>query len=588
MRDMRNRSDVVVVGIDDASLQALGAWPWKRDVFAKAIDRLYQEGARLVVFDVLFLEKRDGDTVVEEVLAKNKKDVLFAVKLDEKGNVLESVYRDNPYAKQALAHVYPNDDGKVRDMYFFLQDNNRVCIPTLSYVSYRAYTKKQDIQSCDTQAHPFLYQQTNPKTISFIDVVSGKQIDSVKNAVVLVGSVSLDLEDHFVALSGEKIAGVYVHRSMLTTMLNNTSPQPLPRVYVGILLLLACVYASFIALRVHMVVLQILLLVFGVFVYTSVGFAVYAYGYVFPFSLLLLSLISMTVYGFMFRYRTTEKKNEHIRNLFGKYVHKDVLKQLMEEGKDIQLGGEKKDVTVLFSDIRGFTSFSEIMSPEELTTLLNDYLSAMSPQILEEKGTIDKFIGDAIMAFWNAPLTIPHHTLHAVRAALRMEDRLKTFNHEHNANLAIGIGLHKGEVIVGNVGSQDRVNYTILGDVVNTGSRLEGLTKKYGVGILVSEEVREAVDDIHIAFRKLDVITVKGKSEPTTLYEVRHLQAFRKNVIAEYEEALTYYRQGNFSEALALFTKLKDEGDEPSAMMVARIPQIDTKTWDGVWHFDEK
>jgi adenylate cyclase len=314
----------------------------------------------------------------------------------------------------------------------------------------------------------------------------------------------------------------------------------------------------------------------------------YASGYILPFSFLLTTQALISVYGFMFRYVRTERKNEHIRNLFGKYVHKDVLKELMEAGSEVKLGGEKRDVSILFSDIRGFTSFSETMTPEELTKLLNAYLSAMSPCILEERGTIDKFIGDAIMAFWNAPLRIDNHTLHSVRAALLMVDRLKQFNKEHNADLAIGIGLHTGDVVVGNIGSQDRINYTILGDVVNTASRLEGLTKKYGVGILASEEMRKRVDDKDIAWRKLDVITVKGKSEPTTIYEARRAKDFDENTILKYEKALYFYTQGNLDEAITIFRELAHEGDIPSQKMVEKIPTINKSAWDGVWHFDEK
>ena len=584
-RDIHARSEVVVVGVDDASLQTLGAWPWKRDLFAQAIDRLEKEGARVVVFDLLFLEKRDGDKEVEVVLLQSKKNVLFASKLDDTGAEVKSVYSTTPYALHALAHVYPNDDGKVREAYFFLRDKDGNCIPTLSYAAYLTYTKK-DINVCDTSPHSFLYQQDNSKPISFKDVVEGKPLPDIHNKIVLIGSVTLDLEDHFVSLSGEKIAGVFVHRSMLTSMLNDSFPKKIGITYTLLLLLLIALYGTYIALRLQKVFLQIILILIGILAVVAFGFMNYAY--VYPFGLLTTSLLFTSVYGFMFRYRTTEKKNEHIRNLFGKYVHKDVLKKLLESGQEVKLGGEKRDVTVLFSDIRGFTSFSEIMSPEELTGLLNGYLSAMSPQILEEKGTIDKFIGDAIMAFWNAPLSIPNHTLHAVKSALRMEEALTVFNKKHNTSLAIGIGLHAGEVVVGNVGSQDRINYTILGDVVNTGSRLEGLTKKYGVFTLTSEEVRSRVQDPHITFRKLDVITVKGKSEPTTVYEVRRTSNFARHVVSDYELGLMSYVKGDFDKALIIFRKLAQEGDMPSLKMVERIPTIDRTTWDGVWRFDEK
>ncbi|MDQ5962577.1 MAG: Guanylate cyclase protein [Patescibacteria group bacterium] len=585
--DTQTRNEVVVVGVDDASLQSLGAWPWKRDIFARAVDRLYQEGARLVVFDILFLEKREGDNDVESALSKNKKPTIFASKLDDKGNLLASVYQDNQFTKTGIAHVYPNDDGKVRETYFFFNDNDGYCVPTLSYLAFTAYTKN-DIGVCDTTSHPFVYQASSPRTISIRDVVQGNEIGDVKDKVVFIGSVSLDLEDHFVSLGGEKIPGVYVHASMFTTLLNNSFPKTLPTTTTAVLVFLVVVYASFISLRFNKTLVQATLFFLGVIGIIVCGFLGYGLGYVVPFSFLLITHALVSVYGFMFRYVRTERKNEHIRNLFGKYVHKDVLHELMESGREVKLGGEKRDVSVLFSDIRGFTSFSETMSPEELTGLLNAYLSAMSPQILEEKGTIDKFIGDAIMAFWNAPLKLKNHPLHAVKAALRMVDALEVFNKEHKATLAVGIGLNTGEVVVGNIGSQDRINYTILGDVVNTGSRLESLTKKYGVEILASEEVRNKIEEKDIAWRKLDVITVKGKSEPTTIYEVRRASHFKQGVVAEYEKGLQCYTQGDFEGALAVFGALANSGDIPSQKMVEKIPTINKSTWDGVWHFDEK
>lgn len=586
MRDDATRSEVVIVGIDDASLQSIGAWPWKRDVFAKAIDRLYEEGANLVVFDILFLENRDGDKAVEASLAENKKATIFASKFEQGGQELASVYSGNAFATSAIAHVYPDDDGKVREAQFFFQDSRGNCVPSLAYKSFLMFTKREGL-SCDMSPRTFLYQNTQPQTISFNDVIGGKPID-VKNKVVFIGSVSLDLEDHFVSLSGDKIPGVYVHANMFTTLLNGSFPEhPLPLANILFVFAVA-LYASFISMRFRQYAVQAVLFFAGVIAIIAISFFAHGLGYALPFSLLLLTHIFVSVYGFMFRYVRTERKNVHIRNLFGKYVHSDVLHALMEQGSEVKLGGERRDVTVLFSDIRGFTTFSETMSPEELTNLLNAYLSAMSPCILEEKGTIDKFIGDAIMAFWNAPLRIENHTLHAVRAALAMVDGLVAFNKKHRSNLAVGIGLHTGDVVVGNIGSQDRINYTILGDVVNTGSRLEGLTKKYGVGILASEEVRNKVHEKDIIWRKLDVITVKGKSEPTTIYEARRAKDFDEGVVFEYEKGLDFYTKGDFGSAMALFKKLAHDGDAPSQKMVEKIPTINKGTWDGVWHFDEK
>jgi adenylate cyclase len=268
-------------------------------------------------------------------------------------------------------------------------------------------------------------------------------------------------------------------------------------------------------------------------------------------------------------------------------VHKDVLKELVASG-GVMLGGEKRDITVLFSDLRGFTTFSEHMTPEALTSLLNEYLTAMSPVILEKKGTIDKFIGDAIMAFWNAPLKVAHHEEAAVLAALHMQKALKQFNQVHNATLAMGIGVHTGNAVVGNVGSLDRVNYTALGDTVNIGSRVESLTKKYGVEVMATGEVRDKVAHSDIAFRKLEVVMVKGKSTPTTLYEAVFKEEKRDDLWNLYEEALTFYEKGELDAAKALFEQGKNKGDISAAKILERIDAIDRSTWDGVYRWDEK
>jgi adenylate cyclase len=244
---------------------------------------------------------------------------------------------------------------------------------------------------------------------------------------------------------------------------------------------------------------------------------------------------------------------------------------------------------VLFSDLRGFTTLSESLLPEELTRILNGYFSAMTPAVLEEHGTIDKFIGDAIMAFWNAPLSVKDHSTRAVHAALKMQIALDEFNKVHNTTLKMGVGLHRGDVIVGNVGSQDRINYTILGDTVNLGSRVEGLTKKYGVVCIATEAVKNVVHDKTILFRKLDVITVKGKAEHTLLYEAMYRTKEKEKMCKQYEEGFELYFKGDFVKAKKIFEELAKEGDGPSEMLLERIDIVEHhENWDGVWHFDEK
>lgn len=580
--------EIVVVGIDDTSLADVGAWPWKRDIFAEAIQKLYARGARLVVFDVLFLEPRDGDDVLRKALTTLPYPVIFASKINETKDYHAPIYTGLPHTSDAVANVFPDEDGKVRSLYFFVRDKAGVCFPTLSYKAFLEYTVKKDL-SCEDYAKPFVYQGYIPKTLSFSSILrDASDKRDLEGVVVFIGSTSLDLEDTFISRTGEKISGVYIHAAMLSQMMSHQFPVPLPVLLVIMIIVLSGSYVLPVVFSKLKAVYQYALLIGGVFVLISFLFGISSFGYSVPFSLILFSYGALSLYALMYRYGITERRSKHIRGLFSKYVHEQVLEELLKH-PDIVLGGEKRHMSILFSDVRGFTTLSESLDPAELTTLLNDYFSAMTPHVLEEKGTIDKFIGDAIMAFWNAPLHTPEYCTHAVRSALRMQDALVLFNKEHNTTLAAGIGIHAGDVIVGNVGGKNRVNYTVLGDAVNLASRVEGLTKKYGVGCIVTEEVRMSVKDKACAFRKLDVITVKGKTKPTVLYEVRRHTKENEAMFNEYERAFEAYQEQDFNRALLLFKKVQERGDEPSFLMVERILSRDVSVpFDGVWHFDEK
>lgn len=218
-----------------------------------------------------------------------------------------------------------------------------------------------------------------------------------------------------------------------------------------------------------------------------------------------------------------EENVKYVRNTFSKFVSKDVVNELLNNPESIELGGGAYDMTVFFSDIRGFTTISEKLPPEELVQVLNEYLSSMTNIIIEERGAIDKYIGDAIMAFWGAPVPDENHALLACRASLRQLESLKAlqekWSNEGKPVLDIGIGLNTGLAVAGNIGSEHRMDYTIIGDMVNLGSRIEGINKVYGTRIIISENTYEAVKG-KVQVRELDYIRVKGKKEPVKIYEL--------------------------------------------------------------------
>lgn len=228
-----------------------------------------------------------------------------------------------------------------------------------------------------------------------------------------------------------------------------------------------------------------------------------------------LSLVAILAYRAM----TEEKDKRQIRETFGKYVSPQVVDQLVE--KPPELGGVDKDISVLFSDIRGFTTLSENMTPQELVNHLNIYLTAMTDIIHEYFGTLDKYVGDEIMCFWGAPLPQENHAILACKCALRQMEALHQLNEQWPAHkrINIGIGINSGIMTVGNMGSPGRMNYTLMGDNVNLGARLEGTNKQYGTNVIISEFTYALVKDYFIV-RELDNIRVKGKNKPVLMYEL--------------------------------------------------------------------
>jgi adenylate cyclase len=220
---------------------------------------------------------------------------------------------------------------------------------------------------------------------------------------------------------------------------------------------------------------------------------------------------------------TEQREKKYIRQTFSKFVSKSVVDELLKDPDKLKLGGEKKILTVLFSDIRGFTTISERLTPEALVEHLNEYLQAMTDIVFKYLGTLDKYVGDEIMAFWGAPIPQDDHAVLAARAAVEMMHVLDGLNKkwatEGKPELHIGIGLNTGDMVVGNMGSSSRMDYTLMGDNVNLGARLEGTNKIYNTGIIISEATYEYVKE-HIIARELDLIRVKGKELPVKIYEL--------------------------------------------------------------------
>ena len=323
-----------------------------------------------------------------------------------------------------------------------------------------------------------------------------------------------------------------------------------------------------------------------------------------------VTLAAIYVGGTSLAFMRTERERAQIRGAFGLYLSPDLVEQLARNPSLLQLGGEQREITVMFTDVRGFTTISEQFDPQGLTRFMNRFLTPMTDLILGLKGTIDKYMGDAIMAFWNAPLPVERHAARACDAALAMQARLAVLNEEWRTEaevegrrhipVNIGVGLNTGPASVGNFGSTQRFTYSCLGDDVNLASRLEGQCKTYGVGIIIGRKTREAVEDY--ATLEIDLITVKGKTEPERVYVLLGDASATKTpayaaLVERQDEFLRLYRSGGFAEALAVIETCEAAADAAGwrqsyyEMMRGRLDELIDDSpvdWKGVYVAKDK
>ncbi|MCI5221714.1 MAG: adenylate/guanylate cyclase domain-containing protein [Candidatus Electrothrix sp. AR4] len=292
---------------------------------------------------------------------------------------------------------------------------------------------------------------------------------------------------------------------------------------------------------------------------------------------------------------TGEKKIRQLRSAFSQYLSPVVVKELLKKQDCLVLDGEERELSILFSDIHNFTSMAEKMSPDNLCVFLNEYLTPMTGAVMERRGTVDKFIGDSVMAFWNAPLATPNHVYQACECSLEMLKELDTLNsywkEQGHPKIQIGIGIHCGVARVGNMGSQQRFDYTVMGDAVNLASRLEGLTRIYGTNILVSDSVYAMLKESDFYFRRVDTVRVLGKTTPVTLYQLLEergrITPGKQIEMEEYRASLSLYYAGDFQAAVRSFQELLMKYPEDKLYKVykeksLRLVDNPPEKWDGI------
>jgi len=385
----------------------------------------------------------------------------------------------------------------------------------------------------------------------------------IRDKIVLVGTTAPGLLDLRSTPVQNTYPGVEVHANIISGILDDRINHK-PAWTIGYEFVLLVVIAVSMALLLPL--LSPLLAAAGTVCLTGVVLAGTFFAWhsnlILPLASPLLLIVLIFMLHMTYGYFIESRGKRQLANLFGHYIPPELVDEMSESPEEYSLDGENREMTVLFSDVRGFTTISEGMDPKQLTQLMNALLTPMTRVIHKNRGTIDKYMGDAIMSFWGAPLADSEHARHALYAAMEMMDELKIMQAEFRQRgwpeVNIGIGLNTGNMNVGNMGSEFRMAYTVLGDAVNLGSRLEGLTKNYGVNIIVSETTRTEIPEF--AFRELDLVRVKGKNEPVAIFEpIGHKNDLDKEVLSEltaYKQALLNFRAQSLDKAEVDFFNL--------------------------------
>jgi adenylate cyclase len=594
---------VVIIAIDDKSLEKLGRWPWSRDKIARLTDILVRGEAKVIAFDILFAEAEENDAVFAKAIAKAsnvllplvfrfdkeaplvQEDFLYPSSLSIVKNVsalntfspykaigLSTCRRELSAAAIALGHInmIPDDDGTLRWETMVIEYDLDI-YPSIDLQTARIYqglgNEKMILNATESinlggkifttdlwgRSPIYFYgpEQTFPY-ISVSDLMEGKiSSNTLKGKIALVGVTALGIYDLRVTPFSANMPGVEKHANVIMSLLEGRSIIKLPFITNLLVLLCTGLVLSIILTRLKAVSGAIV----AFCLLSAFSFAGYYLlvnkGLWMELSYPLINIVFVYSFVTVYRYAEEEMRAKHIRAMFSSYVTEKIVNELTKNPDMAKLGGDRREVTVLFSDIKGFTTFSEKHAPEEVVSILNEYLTAMTEIIFRWEGTLDKFVGDEIVAFWGAPLPQENHAELATRCALNMVEKLKELSekwlNEGKVPLEAGFGLNTGEVIVGNIGAEGKkMDYTVIGDHVNLGARVEALTRKYSTNILITEFTLNKIKGLvkpkngqiigHVSVKGLERVMVKGKEKPVRIYEVKSLEPDMESRIIELEE----------------------------------------------------
>ena len=674
---------VLVAISDQADSELDGKWPWPTSYHARLVNNLNKAGAKVIAFDVVFNQGDEfnpaNDTLFANAIKKHG-NVLLAgnIEISRLGSGSQTVQLVQPYRlfnnsnpnRWGFVSVTTDTDSFLRrylisrshlgeDYFSFgleairkykgldsltLQADDRYF--DLGFVRIPKFTRNSMLINFHGPAKSFpeySYEQiiddTDFITVSdreFFGISSPDDkdfgtfddpdfgllhTDTFKDKIVLVGATMLELQDYYATpfAPGRSMPGYEAHANAIETILSENFLRKVNAPWGQVLIFLVCFFVvligiGFRALAGFLVVTATALLLFAAMIWSFVSFNL-VLPYIAPLTGILFAYTSSVVFNFV----TEQKEKKRIKGMFGTYVSPDLVNRMIDSGEEPKLGGDEVFITAFFSDIQAFSAFSEMLTPSQLVELLNEYLSAMTDILQEYRGTLDKYIGDAIVAFYGAPVPVEDHALKACITARRMLQKQAELREKWKSEgdkwpeivfgMQTRIGINTGLMVTGNMGSESRFNYTIMGDNVNLAARCESGAKGYGVYAMVTEDTKNEAERLgdDCVFRYLDKIVVMGRTKPVKIYEIVALKDEIKDsdieCITLFEEGLSLYFNQQWDEAIAKFeqsSKLEPNRPEtslgiknnPSLILLYRCKEMKMnppdKNWDGVYVMKSK
>ena len=629
---------VVIVDIDEKSLQNLGQWPWPRDILSKILYNLTKAEVAVIGLDIVFAEEdrtsphkilkkleiqkenipnfdlefaqaiantptilgyqfeftdkkfinKNAPSIQTIFIEKNKK-MGKNYLITAQGTILNiPILQDNSYSSGFFNNI-PDDTGIIRSIPLIISYEDEI-YPSLSLEALRIglgvskiYINYDENGIANLQVGDFIIptdrhgrllinfrgKEKTFKYISAFDIYNDSfDKEDITNKIVLIGTSAAALMDLRATPFESVFPGVEIHANAIDNIIAQDFLYKASWIEgLNIIIIFILSIFTFFMIKkmpIWLTPFFILGLIFAVCY--SIYYLLFNVGIVLNILFPLFTIVTNGIISLLIGYFYEIKRKEEIKNKFASKVSKNVMEELIKDLDNNKLQAQNKEVSIFFSDIRGFTNISEkIDKPDLLVKYLNQYMTPMSEIIIKNNGTIDKYIGDSIMAYWNAPFDIDNHADKAVISALEQLEELKKLNiilkDLDQPKIDIGIGITTGIVTVGEIGSVGRSDYTIIGDNVNLGSRIESLCKFYGCQLIISENTKEHLKEKYI-FRYLDFIKVKGKDIPIKIWEVISLENNKTKELFEeldkYNQAINLYKNSNFKEAMAIFEELKN------------------------------